>query len=54
MAGWPIAVAPVGLVEGLPVGMAALGAPGSEALLLAACAAVERPARPTWQQPHRG
>ena len=46
IAGWPIATAPMGLVDGLPVGFGAVGRPGSEALLLAACRAVEQPARP--------
>jgi amidase len=54
MAGWPIATAPVATVGGLPVGLAAVGRPGSEALLLAACAAVERPERPGWRPPTRG
>jgi len=54
IAGWPLATAPMGLVEGLPVGFGALGPPGSEALLLAVCRAVERPARPTWRPPGRG
>jgi amidase len=54
IAGWPIATAPMGLVEGLPVGFGAVGRPGSEGLLLAVCRAVERPARPAWRQPGRG
>ncbi len=54
IAGWPIATAPIGLVEGLPVGMGAVGRPGSEGLLLAVCRAVEKPARPSWRQPERG
>ena len=54
IAGWPIATAPIGLVEGLPVGFGAVGRPGSEALLLAVCRAVERPVRPTWRPPARG
>jgi amidase len=54
IAGWPIATAPMGLVEGLPVGLGALGRPGSEAQLLAVCRAVERPARPAWREPGRG
>ena len=54
IAGWPIATAPMGLVEGLPVGFGAVGRPGSEALLLAVCRAIEQPARPTWRQPCRG
>ncbi len=54
IAGWPIAVAPMGLVEGLPVGIGAVGRPGSEGLLLAVCRAVERPHRPSWRPPERG
>ena len=54
IAGWPIATAPMGLVDGLPVGMGAVGRPGSEGLLLAVCRAVERPLRPTWCPPRRG
>jgi amidase len=54
IAGWPIATAPIGLVEGLPVGLGAVGRPGSESLLLAACRAVEQPARPAWRRPARG
>ena len=54
IAGWPIATAPMGLVDGLPVGLGAIGPPGSEALLLAVCRAVEQPARPSWRLPARG
>jgi amidase len=54
IAGWPVASAPMGVVEGLPVGMAAVGRPGSEATLLAVCRAVEQPAVPGWQPPRRG
>ena len=54
IAGWPIATAPMGLVEGLPTGLGAIGRPGSEAQLLAVCRAVERPARPAWLVPTRG
>jgi len=54
IAGWPIASAPMGLVQGLPVGLGAVGRPGSEALLLAVCRAIEQPARPTFGPPTRG
>ncbi|HTZ09522.1 MAG TPA: hypothetical protein VMB72_10635, partial [Acidimicrobiales bacterium] len=53
IAGWPIATAPMGLVEGLPVGMGVVGRPGSEAVLLAVCGAVEQPARPGFAPPRR-
>jgi len=54
IAGWPIATAPMGLVDGLPVGFGAVGRPGAEAQLLAVCRAVERAGRPSWQLPRRG
>jgi amidase len=54
IAGWPIASAPMGIVEGLPVGIGAVGRPGSESLLLAVCRALEQPARPAWRLPTRG
>jgi amidase len=54
IAGWPIATAPMGLVQGLPVGLGAVGRPGSESLLLAVCRAIEQPARPTLGPPTRG
>jgi len=41
IAGWPIATVPMGVVEGLPVGLSLVGRPGNEALLLAAAAGVE-------------
>jgi amidase len=53
IAGWPIATTPMGLVDGLPVGMGAVGRPGSEALLLAVCAVIQQPSRPTWRLPSR-
>jgi hypothetical protein len=36
------------------VGFGVVGRPGSEALLLAVCRVVERPARPEWRGPQRG
>jgi amidase len=41
IAGWPIATVPMGLVDGLPVGLSLVGRPGSEPVLLAAGAALE-------------
>ena len=41
IAGWPIATVPMGLVDGLPVGLSLVGRPGAEPLLLAAAAALE-------------
>ncbi len=42
IAGWPIATVPMGIVDDLPVGLSLVGHPGSEALLLAAAAGLER------------
>jgi amidase len=53
IAGWPIATAPMGLVNGLPVGLGAVGRPGSEALLLAVGRAIEQPGRPALGPPTR-
>ena len=61
IAGWPIMSLPMGLVHDLPVGLALLGRPGSEWLLLAAAQRIEAvtTARvplplPFWAQPQRG
>jgi amidase len=54
IAGWPIATAPMVPVDGLPVGLGAVGRPGSEPLLLAVCRAVEHHRRPQWRAPARG
>ena len=44
IAGWPIATVPMGLVDGLPVGLSLVGRPNTEAVLLAAAAGLEREA----------
>ena len=60
--GWPILTVPIALVDGLPVAMSIVGRPGSEPVLLAVGAALERAGggplaercRPTWLAPRRG
>jgi len=42
IAGWPIATVPVGLVDGLPVGVSIVGRAGREDDVLAAAALIER------------
>jgi len=58
IAGWPIASVPMGLVSGLPVGMAVVGRPGSEGVLLAVCRSLEASLgldlTPTFQPGARG
>jgi amidase len=61
VAGWPIMSVPVGLVHGLPVGMALVARPGEEHTLLAAADRVESLVaadgglpRPSWRVPGRG
>ena len=61
IAGWPIITVPIGLVRGLPVGLAMIARPGEEWNLLAAAARVEIVVsatgplpRPTWHPPGRG
>jgi amidase len=61
IAGWPIMSVPIGLVQGLPVGLALIARPGDEDVLLAAARRVESVAtglgplpRPAWVPPRRG
>jgi amidase len=61
VAGWPIATVPMGLVEGLPVGLTLIGKPHAEWQLLEAARQVEAVVaargwtpRPTFRQPQRG
>jgi amidase len=42
IAGWPIATVPMGLIEGLPVGLSIVGRPGAEPTMLAVAAHFER------------
>lgn len=41
IAGWPIATVPMGVIDGLPVGLSIVGRPGSEAIMLAVAAGFE-------------
>ena len=61
IAGWPIMSVPIGLVQGLPIGLALIARPGAEGALLAAAHRVESVAagpgplpRPSWSAPTRG
>ncbi len=61
VAGWPILTVPMGLVEGLPVGLTLVGRPHSEWTLLDAARQVEGELRrhspvstPTWRNADRG
>ncbi len=55
IAGWPIACVPMGLVDGLPVGVAVVGRPGTESRVLDAAALLEvRLPPPSWAPPRRG
>ncbi len=60
IAGWPVLCVPIGLVDGLPIGLTLVGRPGSEPHLLAVGHVVEQLVelgdahRPTWQAVARG
>ena len=60
IAGWPVLCLPMGLIEGLPVGLVLMGKPNSEARLLAAGHAIENALglreqlHPAWAPPTRG
>ncbi len=58
IAGWPIACVPLGLVDGLPVGLAVVGRAGAEWTVLEVAARVERLVgalgAPAWRAPARG
>ena len=62
IAGWPVLCLPMGLVDGLPVGLVLIGQAHSEVTLLAVGHAVEQALglrsagtlTPTWTRPTRG
>jgi amidase len=61
IAGWPILTVPMGLVDGLPVGLTLVGRPMSEWTLLAAARHIQGSVQrrsaaptPTWRAPVRG
>jgi amidase len=56
IAGWPIATVPMGLVNGMPVGMGIVGRPGAEGAMLSLARAIEKPERirPGFPLPQRG
>jgi amidase len=61
IAGWPIATMPMGLVDGLPVGVSLVGRASSEATVLAAMGRLDEliardrgPRAPAWSVPTRG
>jgi len=62
IAGWPIATVPMGVIDGLPVGLSIVARPGSETIMLAVAAGVESVLdlahsgvlTPTFIRPQRG
>ncbi len=62
IAGWPIATVPMGVIDGLPVGLSIVARPGDETIMLAVAAGFERVVdlvrgdalTPTFIRPQRG